>query len=139
MPRQVSIRLLLDPTSSQHGKFYLLALDPTAHFGVYGPNSSSSTGQIAQQSSLSTAQKLLQEKLRKGYRDAQPNEISRPALQNMAKEIARQLGLPTQITHRFVNSTVLEFGVDTAAPAPTPTNTGAKPRLRSKEGVDVWF
>ena len=139
MAIQVPIHLLFDPTSSQHGKFYLVALDPQAHFSIHGANTPSNAGILVPQASLNAAQKILSSKLKKGYQTAQPHQITRPALQQFAARVCTLMGLPPDTSHTFVNGTLLQLNTADAGAQPPRPNTGARPRVRAKDSVNVWF
>lgn len=130
------VHILCDPTSSATGKFYIGVEHPTQPFALYGPNTNNTAGTTTRKDSVSSLQKLLDTKRRKGYSDVTETAVSRAAISNMVAMIAKTDGLPKDqlsLTKRG-NSYFLSSQKSTAP----QQRQAPKPKTRKKE-YRVWI
>lgn len=131
----LSITLLIDPTSSKNGKFYLGIDDDRFPMTAHGPASQGATGTWVKVSNAQAVRKKVNEKQNKAYRAAAISEIPPKVIERLYEKIADALAVPANslgISNGFI--TINGSGA---------TGTGAskprKPRRRNSQSINVWI
>tara|TARA_Y100000815_G_scaffold107594_1_gene96385 strand:- start:263 stop:664 length:402 start_codon:yes stop_codon:yes gene_type:complete len=128
----LSITLLIDPTSSKNGKFYLGIDDDRFPMTAHGPASQGATGTWVKVSNSQTVRKKVNEKQNKAYRAAALSEIPPKVIERLYEKIADALSVPAS-SLGISNGFVVMNGTGSTASKPR------KPRRRNSQSINVWI
>jgi hypothetical protein len=133
----LSLTLLIDPTSSKNGKFYLGVEDDRYPVTVHGPASRGASGTWSKLDSAAAVRKKIQEKQRKAYRPATVSEIPQKVIDGLYDQVGQVLGLQPNslaITNGFI--TIKGQGGSGGRTGGSPSR---KPRRRNTQNIHVWI
>lgn len=135
---QIRIAAMFHQSTTVEGKLYIAALDPKAHFAIYGANRHSSGGTRANKPTLQDMEKTVRTKQKEGYALVDPQTLSKGSRDTFVAALLESLGFPagTSVQWNQRGDSIEVNGAAAAQPAQGPK---AKPVVWNKKEVDVWI
>lgn len=135
---QIRIAAMFHQSTTAEGKLYIAALDPKAHFAIYGPNRASGGGTKADKPTLQEMEKTVRTKQKEGYTLVDPQTLSVASRNSFVAALLQSLGFPAGTSVQW-NQRGDSIEVDGAVTAQPPKGPKAKPVVWNKGEVDVWI